>query len=76
MLASSLLLATLALFAPSPDETGGVERQLLPLYDDTDEDAAALEDAYDNLLQLHTQPLDINKVGVDELLQVPHQSPL
>lgn len=71
MLASSLLLATLALFAPSLDETGGVERQLLPLYDDTDEDAAALEDAYDNLLQLHTQPLDINKVGVDELLQVP-----
>ncbi len=71
MLTSSLLLAALAFIAPSLDGGDGVETQLLPLYENTDEDAAALEEAYDNLQQLRDHPLDINLAGSDELLQIP-----
>lgn len=71
MLASSLFAAAFAFIAPLPNDEGNVEEQLLPLYENADGDAAALEEAYDNLMQLRSNPLDINKVDVDELLTIP-----
>ena len=71
MLISGLLMASLAFIAPLTDGEGDVEAQLLPLYENTDEDAVALEEAYDVLQQLREHPIDINKARSDELLQVP-----
>ncbi|MDO4172418.1 MAG: hypothetical protein Q4D28_06930, partial [Prevotellaceae bacterium] len=61
MLTSSLLLAAIAFSAPSPDNDVQVETELLPLYENSDEGAGAMRDAYDNIVQLRQQPIDINR---------------
>lgn len=71
MLLSSLLLAAVVLLSPLPDNNEATETQLLPLYEGTEEDAIALDEAKDRVLQLREQPLNVNKVSVDELLSIP-----
>lgn len=71
MLTSSLLLAAIAFSAPSPDNDVQVETELLPLYENSDEGDGAMRDAYDNIVQLRQQPIDINRADIDELLRIP-----
>lgn len=56
---------------PLPDGDNGVEQQLLPLYENSDDGAAALEDAYEAMQQLRQHPLNINLATLDELLTIP-----
>ncbi len=65
------MLVLLLPFATAQGDDDEVETQLLPLYENTTDDAAALEDAYYSVQELRRQPLDINRVGTDELTQIP-----
>lgn len=71
MFLNSLFVAAIAMASPLPDGDEAAESYLLPLYEGTEEDAFSLEEATERVLQLREQPLNINKVGVDELLSVP-----
>lgn len=71
MLLNSLLAAALTVSAPAPDNETEAEAQLLRLFEGTEDDAAEMEEARERMEQLREQPLNINKVGEEELLSVP-----
>ncbi|MBO7645797.1 MAG: helix-hairpin-helix domain-containing protein [Prevotella sp.] len=47
------------------------EQYLTEIYENEEEAAVQEEEAYEHLTELARQPLDINKVGVEELMQIP-----
>lgn len=47
------------------------DEYLIGLYEDDEEEAVSLEEAYEHLSVLAQQPLDINKVGTEELMAIP-----
>lgn len=47
------------------------EPYLLAIYENSDEAAVSMEEAYEHLLNLTQQPLDVNNATADELTQIP-----
>lgn len=68
-----LLIFVLFLFVlpVGAEEARDWEPYLLAIYENSDEAAVSMEEAYQHLLGLTQQPLDVNHATADELMQIP-----
>ena len=69
-LAILLLSFTCCIMANAQDDEDW-EETLTEIYENEEEDAVSMEDAYEHLTGLAQQPLDINTVEADDLMQIP-----
>lgn len=71
-----LCIALVALLAIVPavafsDDREGWEEYLISLYENSEEAAVSVEEAYEHLTELARQPLDVNTAETEELLMIP-----
>lgn len=66
-----LLVCSCALAQEQESQSQFWEQYLTELYENEEDAAGNMEEAYEHLMELTQQPLDINKAEVDELLTIP-----
>lgn len=66
-----LLVCSCALAQEQESQSQFWEQYLTELYENEEDAAGNMEEAYEHLMELTQQPLDINKAEVDELLAIP-----
>lgn len=67
----TLLLLLLTVGMGAKGQTGDWQQYLTELYENDEEAVVSMEEAYEHLTQLALQPLDVNAVEVDDLMQIP-----